>query len=223
VSPVFVTGTDTGVGKTVACAALVREAQNDDLSVAYFKPVQTGVGPGEPGDADFVRAVVPDAPATEGIRFAEPLAPAVAAERAGREIDVEALCAMVKALSAAEVVIVEGAGGLLVPLIADFTMADFAVRIADAVVVVTRPGLGTLNHTALTVEVVRARGLPLAGIVIAGWPAVPGVVELTNLERMGRMAPILGVVPHVDGLDTSVVDAPGAAAVELLPAPDRRA
>jgi dethiobiotin synthetase len=216
-SRIFVTGTDTGVGKTVACAALVREALDDELTVAYFKPVQTGCGPDEPGDAAFVAAAVPGVAATEGIRFFEPLAPAVAAERAGRPIDVDALVADIKA-TAAEVLIVEGAGGLLVPLVADFTMADFAVRFADAVIVVTRPGLGTLNHTALTVEAIRARGLPLAGLLIARWPPHPGVTELTNLERLDRLAPIVGVVPHVHGLDTA---RPGGTAPELRPAPER--
>jgi dethiobiotin synthetase len=96
-------------------------------------------------------------------------------------------------------------------------MAELAGRLESELVIAVRPGLGTLNHTALTLEAVRTRSLPVAGLVICGWPAEPGVTETTNLERLAAMAPVLGVVPYVPGLDTAVPTA-GARPI-LLPAP----
>jgi dethiobiotin synthetase len=212
----FVTGTDTGVGKTVVAAALARAEREAGGRVAYCKPVQTGLRPGEPGDADYVAAA--GVPVSEGMRLEEPLAPAVAAERAGIKIDVDALASWCRHQSeAVDVLLVEGAGGLLVPLSGELTMADLAARLGAELVVATRPGLGTLNHTALTLEAARTRDLPVAGLVVCGWPQQPGVTETTNLERLAAMAPVLGVVPHVAGLDTAN---PGAVAPpELVPAP----
>jgi dethiobiotin synthetase len=211
----FVTGTDTGVGKTVAAAALARAEREAGRRVAYCKPVQTGLAPGEPGDADFVAAAA-GVPVTEGLRLEEALAPAVAVERAGIKVDVDALVSWCRnQAGAVDVLLVEGAGGLLVPLSGDVTMADLAERLGADVVIATWPGLGTLNHTALTLEAARARGLPVAGLVVCGWPAEPGVTESTNLERLAAMAPILGLVPFVAGLDTARPD--GAVAPVLVP------
>jgi dethiobiotin synthetase len=200
----FVTGTDTGVGKTAASIALALAERDAGRRVAYFKPVQTGLRPGEPGDADFVAAA--GVAASEGVRLAEPLAPAVAAERAGVTIDVDQLVAHSQALATragVDLLLVEGAGGLLVPVGGELTMADLAARLGADVVVVTRPALGTLNHTALTLEAARARGLPVAGLLVCDWPAEPGVVERTNLERLSAMAPVLGLLPDYPGLDTA--------------------
>ena len=213
----FVTGTDTGVGKTVASAALARAEVEAGRQVAYAKPVQTGLGPDESGDAGYV-ATSAGVPVSEGLRLAEALAPAVAAERAGIKIDVDALVSWCRHLAAdVDVLIVEGAGGLLVPLWADVTMADLAGRLGAEVVIATRAGLGTLNHTALTVEAARARSLPVAGLVVCGWPADPGVTETTNLDRLAAMAPILGLVPFVEGLDTADPDG-GTGPPQLKPA-----
>jgi dethiobiotin synthetase len=199
----FVTGTDTGVGKTVVAAALARAERKAGRAVAYCKPVQTGLAPGEPGDADFVAAAA-GVPVSEGLRLAEALAPAVAADRAGIKVDVDALVSWCRHhADSVDVLLVEGAGGLLVPLSGDVTMADLADRLGAELVIAIRPGLGTLNHTALTLEVARARGLPVAGLVVCGWPAEPGVTETTNLERLAAMAPILGLIPFVAGLDTA--------------------
>jgi dethiobiotin synthetase len=199
----FVTGTDTGVGKTVAAAALCRVERLAGQTVLYAKPVQTGLHPAEPGDAAFVAAAA-GVPVVECLRFRDPLAPAVAAERAGAIIDVDGLLAdLVKAGDGFDRVVVEGAGGLLVPLSEDVTMADLADRLGAGLVVVTRPSLGTLNHTALTLEAARGRGLPVDGLVISGWPAHPSVTEETNLERLSAMAPVLGLLPAYPELDTA--------------------
>ncbi len=196
----FITGTDTGAGKTVASAVLAHRALADGTRVRYIKPVQTGVAPGARGDADFVRAVA-DVASDELERFAEPLAPAVAAERAGRTIDVaRLLAAILDAAATVDVVLVEGAGGLLAPLTGESTMADFACELAAEIVVVTRPGLGTLNHTALTLEAAERRGLRSAGLVVCGWPSKPGPAEETNLKRLQEMAPLLAIVRTVRGL-----------------------
>lgn len=198
----FVTGTDTGVGKTVAAAALCAAEREAGRTVLYAKPVQTGLERAEAGDAAFVAAAA-KVPVVECLRFREPLAPAVAAELAGAVIDVDALLAdLAKAGDGFDRIVVEGAGGLLVPLWGDVTMADLADRLGAGLVVVARPTLGTLNHTALTLEAARARGLPVDGIVISGWPGEPGITEETNLERLSAMAPVLGLLPAYPGLDT---------------------
>ena len=199
----FVTGTDTGVGKTLAAAALCRAERAAGRTVLYAKPVQTGLERAQAGDAAFVAAAA-KVPVIECLRFPEPLAPAVAAERAGEVIDVGALLNdLEKAGDGFDRVVVEGAGGLLVPLSGAVTMADLAYALGAGLVVVTRPGLGTLNHTALTIEAANRRGLPVDGLVISGWPPEPGVTEQTNLERLSAMAPVLGLLPDVPGLDTA--------------------
>lgn len=197
---VFVTGTDTGVGKTVVAAALAVEAAGTGDEAGYFKPVQTGLRPGDFGDAQFVGRVA-GVRAEEGLRFAAPLAPAVAAAVEGHQIDTGEL--RTRALDLArecDALIVEGAGGLLVPLSDRVDMADFACALGAELVVATRPTLGTLNHTALTVEAARRRGLDPA-LVISDWPDEPGLTETTNLDQLREMAPLIGVVPAIDGLD----------------------
>jgi dethiobiotin synthetase len=199
----FVTGTDTGVGKTIASAALCREERAAGRTVLYAKPVQTGLQKAEAGDAAFV-AVAAKVPVVECLRFPDPLAPAVAAELVNSAIDVDGLLAdLAKAGDGFDRIVAEGAGGLLVPLTEEVTMADLADRLGAGLVVVTRPTLGTLNHTALTLEAARSRGLPVDGLVVSGWPAEPGVTERTNLERLAAMAPLLGVLPVYPRLDTA--------------------
>jgi dethiobiotin synthetase len=199
----FVTGTDTGVGKTLAAATLCRADRKAGRTVLYAKPVQTGLDRAQAGDAAFVAAAA-RVPVIECLRFPEPLAPAVAARRAGATIDVDRLLTdLEKAGDGFDRIVVEGAGGLLVPLWDDVTMADLADRLGAGLVVVTRPTLGTLNHTALTLEAAVIRGLPVDGLVISGWPADPGVTEETNLERLSAMAPVLGVLPDYAGVDTA--------------------
>lgn len=196
----FVTGTDTGVGKTIAAAVLGHLAQTDGARVRYVKPVQTGVGPDAPGDADFVRAAA-QVEAEELLRFSEPLAPAVATERAGATIDFDGLTAdVLRRAGACDLLLVEGAGGLLAPLAGNRMMADLVVALRAELVVVTRPGLGTLNHTALTLEAADRREIGVAGLVVCGWPARPGIAERTNLERLATMAPLLAIVRRLRGL-----------------------
>jgi dethiobiotin synthetase len=195
----FVTGTDTGVGKTFVSAALAREAAANGARVRYVKPLQTGLLAGEEGsDADIVRALA-EVEAKELFRFDAPLAPAAAAALEGRTVDVRALVSAMEAEAReVDVLVVEGAGGLLVPVTGEATMADLAVALRAPLVVVARPGLGTLNHTALTLEAAARRGLAVDRIVVSAWPDAPGVTELTNLDRILDMRARVELLPFFE-------------------------
>jgi dethiobiotin synthetase len=166
----FITGTDTGVGKTEVTCALVANARAAGVDAVAMKPAQSGVTPGEPTDAERLHEASGRAEPLEVLcpySFAAPLAPAVAARLEGRTISFGAIVDRVRALADRHArVLVEGAGGLIVPLSDAHTYADLAVALGLPVLVVARAGLGTVNHTALTVEALAARGLVLAGIVL---------------------------------------------------------
>lgn len=204
----FVTGTDTGVGKTVASAWLALREQREGRSVRYVKPLQTGLGPGEAGsDADLV-AEATGIPVRELMRLRAPLAPLVAARLEHRDIDVEALARAVQDESErCDTLIVEGAGGILVPITETNSMADFAVRIGARAVVVARPSLGTLNHTALTLEAAARRNLPVAGIVISAWPEHPDLTHQTNLEELRAHGLPVDIIPFREGAPQSLARA----------------
>ena len=166
----FITATDTGVGKTEVACALVSGARAAGLDVGAMKPAQSGVEPGVATDADRLAAAAGNADPMALVcpySFAPPLAPGVAARLAGVEISLAAILAAARALAARHAaLVVEGAGGLVVPLTPRETYADLAVALGLPVLVVARAGLGTVNHTALTVEALRARGLAIAGVVL---------------------------------------------------------
>ena len=187
---VLVTGTDTGVGKTVVAALLCRSRPG----TTYVKPAQTGLDQ-DPPDVEVVARLAGCA-TRQGPGFREALTPAVAARRAGARIT---RAHLLHAFAGLRDVVGEGAGGLLVELGTDgTTLADLAADLDLPLVVVARPGLGTLNHTRLTCEAAWARGLRVAGIVVSRYPAEPGVVERTNLDQLRAMAPLLAVVPELD-------------------------
>ncbi|TDO49226.1 dethiobiotin synthetase [Kribbella sp. VKM Ac-2527] len=208
----FVTGTDTGVGKTVVTAALAARATG---SVAVVKPAQTGVTADEPGDLQEIERLTGRADLHEGIRLLDPLAPTTAGRRQGLALpSIEAHAKTIEDLAADhELVLVEGAGGLLVGLDeAGRNLADLAAHLAStdpdaadagtsaasfAFVVVARAGLGTLNHAGLTVEALRRRNLPIAGLVIGSWPADPDLAEQCNLEDLPAITgvPVIGRIP----------------------------
>lgn len=184
----FITGTDTGVGKTVVTAALAAALRARGVDVGVMKPVETGVAPepvaGESSDAEVLaRAAGVDDPLTlvGPVRLREPLAPLVAARREGREVCLRTLMTAFRTLRERHaVMLVEGAGGLAVPIAPGLLMADLAGELALPLLVVARPSLGTINHTVLTVAFARAAGLRVAGIVINGTPAEPGPAEETS-------------------------------------------
>lgn len=192
-----VTGTDTGVGKTVTTAALAGAARLAGLDVAVCKPVQTGTIDGD-DDLGEVRRLSGVQRLHGGWRYPEPLAPAAAAQRAGMALPTRAeLLAAVRAADApGRLTLVEGAGGLLVRLGADdVTVRDIAAELSAAVLVVVAPGLGTLNHTALTLESLAGQGIPCAGLVIGAWPAQPDAAAEGNRAELAALAPVRGVLP----------------------------
>ena len=205
---IVITGTDTGVGKTITTAALAVQVAGQG-SVAVVKPAQTGVAPDEPGDLVDVQRLTGLADVHEGVRLRDPLAPTTAARREGVPLpSVESHAKVIDDLARTrDTVLVEGAGGLLVGLDADGNnLADLAARLTTpfTIVVVTRAGLGTLNHTGLTVEALRARGLPIEGLVVGSWPAVPDLAEECNVEDLPATTgvAVIGRIPAgAGGLD----------------------
>jgi dethiobiotin synthetase len=177
---VVVTGTDTGVGKTVVSAAL--------RPSVYVKAAQTG----EDDDAAVVAATGAEVHTLAW--YPDPLAPETAARRAG------VACITPREIAAFagqfDDVVVEGAGGLLVRFGDGGTIADVAALLDAPLLVVCRAGLGTLNHTALTVEAIERRGLRCLGLVIGSWPAEPDLASACNLEDLERIAPVLGKLPE---------------------------
>lgn len=226
----FVTGTGTEVGKTAVTAAVAALAVRAGVRTAVLKPGQTGVAPGEPGDAEeVVRLLGAPGPALlttrELTRYPEPLAPETAARRSGlAPLTVGQFRTAVAELTAShELVLVEGAGGLLVRYdAAGLTLADLAravsggdgVAVEPEVLVVATAGLGTLNATTLTAEALRARGLRTAGVVVGSWPADPDLATRCNLADLPTAAgaPLLGALP------AGVTSTPGAPFAELAAA-----
>jgi dethiobiotin synthetase len=198
VSVLIVTGTGTGVGKTVVTAALASCAVG---RVAVVKPAQTGVADGEPGDLAEVTRLAGVRDGYELARYPDPLAPERAAARSGRPpLRLDDVAARVRSLDAGhDLVLVEGAGGLLVRYAPDgWTIADLAVELGVPAVVVVAAGLGTLNHTALTLEAMQRRQIRLAGLVIGSWPSDPGLAECCNVADLEAIAgvPLAGALPE---------------------------
>jgi dethiobiotin synthetase len=197
VSILVVTGTDTGVGKTVATAGLACHARLAGIDVAVCKPVQSGSADGDDDLADVGRL----SGVTElfGLaRLPEPLAPAAAAKRAGMRLPSrDELASLVTGVDRpGRLTLVEGAGGLLVEIGEDgTTLRDVAVDLAAPVLVVARAALGTLNHVALTLEALASHNVWCAGLVVGAWPDDAGVVEEGNREVLSAMAPLRAVLP----------------------------
>jgi dethiobiotin synthetase len=208
VADFLVTGTDTGVGKTVVAAALVLALRASGRRAAGFKPLETGIGGGAEDDASILaRATGDPEPLTQPLlALTEALAPAVAAGRAGVAIDPADIEARVRALRdrGYDAIVVEGAGGVAVPLTWGYTALDLARHLGLSAVVVGRAGLGTLNHVWLTVEALAARDVPVAAVVLNGRSAAPDLAEQTNPDALARLLPRVRcvVVPRVDGAGT---------------------
>ena len=211
---VFVTGTATGVGKTVVAAALAAWCRSRGIAVGVMKPVASGGRVVREGTRR--RLVSEDAltlARASGSRdpwelvnpvcFREPIAPWAAAQRERRRIDLAALAAAFEQLAGRHAfVIVEGAGGLLVPTSPAETMADLAARLKLPLLVVARAGLGTQNHTLLTLSCARARGLPVSGVILnhaapPGRGRLGGAIVRSNVEALARLAgvPVAGPLP----------------------------
>jgi dethiobiotin synthetase len=188
----FVTGTDTGVGKTVVAAAMLARLRQDGCAVRAFKPLITGLD--EPPDPDWppdhellARAAGATPSEVVLVGYGPPVSPHLAAELAGAPApSPAALAEAVRAGAPDSITIVEGVGGLLVPLGPDTDVRALAGEIGLPLVIVARPGLGTINHTLLTVEAARSAGLVIAGVVLTPWPQRPSAIERSNLETIAR-------------------------------------
>lgn len=203
---VFVTGTDTGVGKTIISAALIRRLVQAGAHAGGFKPVESGVQPGEVADSQILaRAAGWGADRDAGLyRLIEPAAPAVAARAEGVDIDAGRIRERCEELRQQfEILIVEGAGGLLVPLCGEYLVADLISDLESDVIVVARANLGTINHSLLTIEALRRRGIEPLAIVLNRGSAEPTLAEHTNpdeIRRLGRVDPVI-VVREIDDSD----------------------
>lgn len=196
-SVLVVTGTGTGIGKTVVTAALACHARLAGIDVAVCKPVQTGTRNGDDDLAEVARL----AGVTELhhlAQFPEPLAPRAAAYAAGAELPPRAAFheLITTADRAGRLTLVEGAGGLLVEIGAQgLTLRDIAADLGAPVLTVVAPGLGTLNHTTLTLEALAHRNIQSAGLVIGAWPAQPGPAEIDNRDALARLGPVRAALP----------------------------
>jgi dethiobiotin synthetase len=206
---VFVTGTGTGVGKTVVAAALVAALRARGEPVVVHKPIVTGlddpVDPDWPPDHELLARVAGCDPAqVTGVTFGPPVSPHLAAELAGVTVDPAQLVERIASAAAAgqAFTVVEGVGGLLVPLGDGYSVRDLALELGLPLVIAASPGLGTINHTLLTLEAARGAGLPAAAVVLTPWPQAPGMVERSNrdtIERLGDVyVDVLGTVATAD-------------------------
>jgi dethiobiotin synthetase len=210
----FVTATDTGVGKTILAAALVAVLRARGQPVHARKPVVTGLDEPEPGtsaDHELLASLSGEQPETVSTaRYGPAVSPHLAAELAGHEIDVVALIAHARAAGAP--VIVEGIGGLLVPLAPGWDVRRMAAELGLGVVIAARPGLGTINHTLLSVEAARSAGLDLRAIVLTPWPRDPGAIERSNRATIERLVGIpVATLPKLAKLSAAALAAAGAA------------
>jgi dethiobiotin synthetase len=211
---IFITGTDTDVGKTVVTAGLLATLRKRGYDIGLMKPFQTDFIEAEgrllSPDLEFVLKFVDletDYDLMNPIRLREPLAPSVAAEVEGVEIDLTKVDrAYEELLELHQGLIVEGAGGLMVPLAKNFLTPDLVKSFELPIIIVARPNLGTINHTVLTVKVARELGIKVLGVIINGLKeAEAGVAEKTNPEVIAELAdvPILGIVPYIEDLDSN--------------------
>jgi dethiobiotin synthetase len=203
----FVTGTDTGVGKTIVSAALLASMAAAGERVRAYKPAVTGLEDAQEAEARGVwppdhellgLAAGMDPELVSPLRFGPAVSPHLAAQLSGQRITSEQLLSGARAAAGTEdsVLVVEGVGGLLAPLSEDYAIIDLAVALALPLVIVARPGLGTINHTLLTIRAARSVGVEVRAVVLTPWPAEPTTLELSNRQSIQR----LGHVP-VEGLE----------------------
>jgi dethiobiotin synthetase len=194
---VFVTGTGTEVGKTVVAAVIARSLASAGQRVAVFKPAVTGLNDSAAADGrrdhEVLRRAAGSGQRDEGVapyRYGPPLSPHLAAALAGEEIERRRLLdAAQSAAAGADVLVCEGVGGLLVPLSLDprYLVRDFAIDLGLPLIVAASPGLGTINHTLLTLEAARGAGLDVAAVVLTPWPDDPGPIERSNRETIAAL------------------------------------
>jgi dethiobiotin synthetase len=199
---VFVTGTDTEVGKTIVAAAIVAAAAARDMRIAAFKPVVTGLDEPVadwPRDHELLAQVANAGQTPEDVaphRYGPAVSPHLAEQLAGESIKSEALVEAARLhAERADALVVEGIGGLLVPLTNDYLVRDFAGELSLPVVIAARPGLGTISHSLLTIEAARAVALRIQAVVLTPWPDDPSPIERSNMETIERFGevPVIGL------------------------------
>jgi dethiobiotin synthetase len=211
----FVSGTDTGVGKTIVSAALLAAMRTAGEQIRAYKPVVTGLSEpsGEwPPDHELLAiAAGMDPDEVAPLQFQPAVSPHLAASLAGQSIDPIALVERAQATAnTAQTLIVEGVGGLLVPLTNDFTVRDLAVELALPLLIAAPPGLGTINHTLLTIDAARAAGLGVAAVVLTPWPAAPSAMERSNRETIARLGELeVAVLEAVASADIAALAGAG--------------
>ncbi|HEV2859032.1 MAG TPA: dethiobiotin synthase [Solirubrobacterales bacterium] len=199
----FVTGTGTEVGKTVVAAVLARTLAEEGNRVAVFKPAVTGLEEEGESDHALLRRASGSDQTDEQIapyRYQPPASPHLAASMAGERIEPERLREAVRDAAAnADAIVCEGVGGFLVPLSPTYLVRDLAVDLGYPLVIVASPGLGTINHTLLTIESARAAGLEVAAIVLNPWPDEPSEIESSNRETIAKLGEVrVETLPHLD-------------------------
>jgi dethiobiotin synthetase len=199
----FVTGTGTEVGKTVVAAAIARTLAEEGKRIAVFKPAVTGLDEESETDHALLRRASGSNQSDEEVapyRYDPPASPHLAAALAGEEIDPERLRQVARdAAEDADVLVCEGVGGLLVPLTPTYLVRDLAADLAYPLVIVASPGLGTINHTLLTIESARAAGLEVTAVVLNPWPEQPTEIESDNRKTIAAVADVpLHTLPPLD-------------------------
>jgi dethiobiotin synthetase len=203
----FVTGTGTEVGKTVVAAAIARTAAAGGRRVAVFKPAVSGLddyaASGAEPDHELLRRAAGSRQPDDGIapyRYGPAVSPHLAAELAGEEIDPAALrTTAARAAADADLLVCEGVGGFLVPLTPGHLVRDLARHLGFPVAIAASPGLGTINHTLLTIEAVRAAELSVEAVVLTPWPAEPSAMERSNRDTIARLGDVrVEVLPQLD-------------------------
>jgi len=205
---VFVTGTGTEVGKTVVAATIARTLAADGKRVAVFKPAVTGLDEGVETDHELLRRASDSGQSDAEIapyRYGPPASPHLAAALAGEEVDPARLREAARAaVEGVDAIVCEGVGGFLVPLSPSYLVRDLAVDLGYRLVVVAAPGLGTINHTLLTIEAARAASLKVAAVVLNPWPEAPSEIERDNRKTIAALAAVeVLTLPQLDLADPS--------------------
>jgi dethiobiotin synthetase len=211
---IFVTGTGTEVGKTVVAAVTAHSLAAAGRSVAVFKPAVTGLD--DPGEADheLLRRAAGSSQTDAEIapyRYGPPASPHLAAAAAGERIEREVLLSAARAAAdGAEMLVCEGVGGFLVPLSSDYLVRDLAVDLGLPLAIAALPGLGTINHTLLTIAAARAAGLQVAVVILTPWPDSPTYVEESNRETIAGLGGVrVETLPRLDLAEPSGWPQPG--------------
>lgn len=212
---VFVTGTDTEVGKTIVSAAIVAAAVQRGMRIAAFKPVVTGLDEPVvdwPRDHELLSQVANAGQSPEDVapyRYGPAVSPHLAESSSGESVEPDSLVEAGRREAAkAEALVVEGVGGLLVPLTKDYLVRDLAGELSLPVVIAARPGLGTINHSLLTIEAARAVALRIQAVVLTPWPDDPEPIHRSNMETIERFGevPVIGL-PRTDPAGLAAVGA----------------